>query len=63
MDIGDVLRDAPRTAALLIEVKPIGEPGRVALMISNMGPEQLSPAESVKVLRVALEIAEEEFPQ
>lgn len=63
MNIGDVLKDAPRTAALLIEVKPIGEPGRVALMISNMGPEQLSPAESVTVLRMALKISEEEFGQ
>lgn len=50
-----------RTAALLVEVYAIGQPGTVGIMVNNVdkGPHQLTPAEAVRTLRSAATIIEE----
>lgn len=42
--------EQPRTAGLLIEVVPVGQPGRVRYRVRNVGPIELQPIERVRVL-------------
>jgi hypothetical protein len=46
---------APRSAGLLLEIFPIGQPGRVGLSVFNVGPETLSQAEAIRTLLAAAE--------
>lgn len=41
---------APRSAGLIVEVFPIGEPGKVGLAVHNAGPERLTQDEAVALL-------------
>lgn len=50
--------DPDRTAGLVINVLPAGEPGKVFITIQNTGPEPLSRQETASVLRSALRIVE-----
>lgn len=49
-----------RSAGVLVEVYPIGEPGRVAFLVSNYGPEPLARDEVVRTLRAAADQMESE---
>ncbi len=44
----------PRTAGLLVEVFPIGEPGVVGIAVHNTGPEPLTQDEAVRLLASAV---------
>lgn len=40
-----------RSAAVLVEVYPVGKPGTVGITATNLGPEPLSTQEAVELLR------------
>lgn len=42
------------TGALLVEIKPIGQPGKVAITVRSVGPVPLSTPEAIGTLRQAL---------
>ncbi len=46
---------APPSAKLLVEIYPIGMPGRVGVAVHNVGREKLTKDEAVRVLREALD--------
>jgi hypothetical protein len=45
----------PRSAGLLVEIYPVGQPGVVGLSIHNTGPYALAHDEAVRLLRNAAE--------
>ena len=47
------------TAGLRIEVYPIGEPGRVKIKVSNLGPEKLTAEEAQILLLQSIEVVED----
>lgn len=57
---GPVLLD--RTAALMVEVYPIGQPGRVFYLVTDRGPEPLTRAEIIRALRAAADQIESNPP-
>jgi len=46
------------TAGVLVKVYPSGTAGRVLITTTSLGPEILTPEETVRVLRMALDLAE-----
>lgn len=53
-----------RSAGLLIEVHPSGQPGRILLAVHDAGPVRLTRAEAMDVLAKAMvQVAQTEWPE
>lgn len=58
MDTERVKAVGDRTAGVIVEVFPVGQPGIVGIRVRNTGPLDMTPAEMASALRQAAEIVE-----